>query len=160
MKIDVLSGQPDPPLAIQLERFESAFRYPLGAGRSFRISHGDDYTRFFRAIGNARSFVAHDDVRILGVVSVALCELFPPGERPITAAYFSDLKVVSPGMGNVLLKLLNEAIEWARQHANCCFSVVMDGTSRSPAHYTGRLGIPQYEELTKLMILRFPWRQM
>ncbi len=32
----------------------------------------------------------------------------------------------------------------------------MDGTARSPLSYTGRLGIPAYSELSKLMIVRIP----
>ena len=41
-----------------LARFEEQFTYPLGPGRTLRISHGDDYPRFFRAIGDAACFVA------------------------------------------------------------------------------------------------------
>lgn len=162
MRIDLLDSQPDAALAAQLERFESQFRYPLGPGRSFRISHGNDYTRFFRAIGQARCFVARDAARVLGVVSVSLCGLHQPNGETITAAYFSDLKIASPAMGPVLLSLLCESIGWARQHAKHGFSVVMDGTPRPPERYTGRMGIPRYVELAKLMILRIPadsdWR--
>src|SRR5215470_7129143 len=53
MKIHQLSGPPSPRLAGALAEFEEPFTYPLGADRFFRISHGADYTLFFRAQGNA-----------------------------------------------------------------------------------------------------------
>ena len=68
-------------LAGALERFERQFTYPLGSGRSFRISHGDDYVRFFRAMGEARCFVAERDRRVLGVLGAALRPLVFPGRR-------------------------------------------------------------------------------
>ena len=50
MTVRNLTQAPDPDLAWALEDFERQFTYPLGAGHHFRISHGADYPRFFRAI--------------------------------------------------------------------------------------------------------------
>ncbi len=155
--IRYLDALPESTLASALARFESGFRYPLGKDGWFSISHGDDYTRFFRAIGDTRCFVADRDGTVVGVVSVARCQLRQPGGVDVEAAYFSDLKVTRPGSGRALLRLLQESVGWARQSpATPGFSIVMDGTSRDPSSYTGRLGIPQYIQLSKLMILRIP----
>lgn len=156
MKIEALESQPDDELARQLTRFESKFRYPLGSDRTFRICHGEDYTRFFRAIGEARCFIARDEEHVHGVISVSLCTLFQPSGDTTTAAYFSDLKVASPTSGRTLHALLKHAVDWARDRTNFGFSVVMEGTAAQPTQYTGRLGIPPYSELARLMILRIP----
>lgn len=150
---------PDPKVAEQLERFEGQFHYPLGQHGWFRISHGSDYTRFFRAIGEARCFVARRDSEVTGVISVSRPTLYGPNGEPIEAAYVSDLKVAASAGGRTLLRLLREAASWARlQPATPGFSIVMDGTTRSPLSYTGRLGIPSYVELAQLMIVRIPCR--
>ncbi len=75
MKIHRLEAPAPGALAAALETFERQFVYPLGPGRSFRISHGRDYARFFRAIGLERgvSFVAEEDTgEVLGTLGVAL----------------------------------------------------------------------------------------
>ena len=50
MNVHALETVDSAPMAGALKRFERQFTYPLGSGRSFRISHGDDYVRFFRAM--------------------------------------------------------------------------------------------------------------
>ena len=45
MKIHQVSGPPSAPLARALAEFEEPFTYPLGPGKSFHITHGEDYTR-------------------------------------------------------------------------------------------------------------------
>jgi hypothetical protein len=156
-KIHLLDAMPEQGLATALAKFESEFHYPLGKDRWFSISHGDDYTRFFRAIGEARCFVAEHEGKVTGVISVAHCHLRQPGGAVMEAAYFSDLKVSSPGSGRTLLRLLQDSVDWARRTPTTPgYSIVMDGTARNPTSYTGRLGIPKYVELGKLMILRIP----
>lgn len=152
-KTFALLERPDPRLAAALEQFETGFRYPLGKDHWFRISHGEDYTRFFRAIGTSRCFVAtrHDDVA--GVISVSRCQVRAPDGTDVDAAYLADLKVAGRE-GRTLLRLLRQAVDWSLEGAKCGFSIVMDGTAQDPTSYTGRLGIPKYIELGKLMILR------
>lgn len=158
--VRVLKGFPAPELASALSEFEADFRYPLGSSGWFRISHGDDYTQFFRAIGDACSFVADRDGTVNGVISVARCQLRIPGGDQVDAAYIADLKLRQPPAGFTLLKLLREAAKWGRSHVcTSGFSIVMDGTNRLPPSYTGRLGIPVFNELAKLTILRIPARQ-
>ena len=55
MNVHALADMPEPNLAYALARFEEQFRYPLGKDQSFRISHGEDYPRFFArsAMGSA-----------------------------------------------------------------------------------------------------------
>ena len=142
-------------LASALERFERQFTYPLGPGRSFRISHGDDYVRFFRAMGEARCFVAERDRRVLGVLGAALRPLvFPGGERR-TALYLGDLKV-DPSVqgGRMVLRLAAAVATWLDERTDLAFGVVMDGTKATPAQYTGRLGLPGFAALGKIAVVR------
>ena len=72
------------------------------------------------------------------------------------AQYLCDLKV-SPGArgGRVLAKLLTAAKDVIlASGAHSCYGIVMDGTGRLPVEYTGRLGIPCFETLGKIEVLR------
>src|SRR5882724_3251162 len=93
MKTLVLQEAPTTELARALAEFETQFTYPLGPGRSFRINHGDDYPRFFRAMGEAASCVVLDNDKVLGVLGVAVHPLLLPDGKEIKVAYFGDLKV-------------------------------------------------------------------
>lgn len=87
MNVHALETVASGRLAAALARFETQFTYPLGPGRSFRVSHGDDNVRFFRALGEARCFVAEREQRVLGVLGAALRPLmFPGGVRRCTSA--------------------------------------------------------------------------
>lgn len=157
MTVHVLRTAPPPELAQALERFEEQFRYPLGPGRSFRISHGEDYPRFFRAMGEGACFVAERDGRVLGVIGAVLRSLALPGggERPVL--YLGDAKIdPSSHGGRTLLRLAEAVRQWVGARTEVAFAVVMDGTPSLPTRYTGRLGIPPFTELGKIVVLRLP----
>ena len=68
MIVHRLEAPPARELADALAAFEAQFRYPLGPGRTFRISHGEDYARFFRAMGDGVSFVAMREGEVAGTL--------------------------------------------------------------------------------------------
>jgi hypothetical protein len=45
-------------------------------------------------------------------------------------------------------------MEWVGDRAAAAFSVVMDGTPVTPQRYTGRIGVPAFQELGKIAVLR------
>jgi hypothetical protein len=153
----MLQDPPESCLARELEVFEEQFRYPLGPGRTFRISHGADYPRFFRAIGEAAVFVAERHGRVLGTVGGALRPLRIPGGSQLSAGYVGDLKVLPAARGGLTLLRLARAMQAANAgRAEAMFCVVMDGTPVLPAAYSGRLGIPAFSELGQITVLRIP----
>lgn len=155
MKIHLINTAPSGGLAEGLEAFERQFEYPLGAENRFRISHGSDYTRFFRALGDPACFVVERRGKIEGVLGAAVRELtFPDGSsRPV--AYFCDLKVApSARSGGTLIRLMATAHSWAKSKCAAAFAVVMDGTEATPAKYTGRAGFPAFAELATVMVFR------
>lgn len=154
MMIEGIDARPDPELADALERFETKFRYPLGHDEWFRISHCEDYTCFFRAIGRARCFVAMQGPEVVGVLSAMICRLRRPKGDFERVAYLSDLKVASPSGGRALLRIFREAMAWILTEPTPGFCVVMDGTATNPSRYTGRLEIPEFRVVGKLMVLR------
>lgn len=156
MKIQEVRTQPNSKLSAALEAFESEFRYPLGTDSWFRISHGDDYTRFFRAIGEARCFIATSGEHVVGTITSTICRLRQPGGRYGRGSYISDLKVSRSNSGRTLLRLLRAATDWTLTEPTPVFGVVMEGTARGPVSYTGRLGIPKFVELDWLVVLRIP----
>ncbi|MFP6901227.1 MAG: GNAT family N-acetyltransferase [Opitutales bacterium] len=157
MKVHELRTAPPPDLAAALGRFEEQFHYPLGPGRFFRITHGADYPRFFRAMGEGICFVAEREGRVLGVMGAALRPLALPGGEERLAVYFGDVKVDPAARGGrTLLRLARAAMAWVGDRADAAYAVVMDGTGATPTRYTGRLGIPPFSELGKIMVLRLP----
>ncbi len=151
-----LREAPDPELSAALEAFEKQFRYPLGPGRFFRIDHGADYPRFFRAMGTACCFVAARDGRVVGALGAALRSLLLPDGGTVTALYLGDLKVAPAARGGpVLVRLLQAARAWTGDQTAAAFSVVMDGTTVTPERYTGRLGIPAFGVVGKIAVFRF-----
>jgi hypothetical protein len=157
MKVHHLATAPSPELAKSLARFEEQFTYPLGPGRSFRISHGEDYPRFFRAIGEAACFVAERDGEVLGALGLAVTRvrIADGTERP--AIYLGDLKAAPAARcGLALMQLAQAAGPWCAARAECGFGVVMDGTLIRPDRYTGRLGIPHFRAVANIAVLKLP----
>ncbi len=155
MNVHSLSASPPPELARALDRFEEQFRYPLGPGRFFRIAHGEDYPRFFRAMGEGVCFVAEREGSILGVMGAALRRLALPGGEECLVVYVGDVKIDPPASGGrTLPRLVGAVRQWVGARAEAAFAVVMDGTPATPTRYTGRLGIPLFSELGKIMVLR------
>ena len=96
-----LSGPPSPELARKLAAFEEQFTYPLGPGRHFRITHGDDYPRFFRAMGETAVFVVERDERVTATLAVVMRRLTLPDGGSRNVAYFGDLKIWSSRMAGI-----------------------------------------------------------
>ena len=162
MRIHRFEEAPPAGVALALEHFERQFTYPLGVGRSFHISHGEDYPCFFRAIGGIGagvSFVAEGDGgEILGTLGVALRPVQLPGGEVVTSAYLGDLKTApDPRRARTLVALAARAYTWGRgRGATTAYGVVMDGTPRSPSTYSGRFGIPAFGVVGHVCVLRLP----
>ena len=155
-KAMTLSG--DGASASRRARLETQFSYPLGAGRTFRISHGEDYARFFRAMGEPGvSFVLEERGRVLGTLGAAVRKLMSPDGGEENVIYLGDLKVAPEARtGMTFLRLAWEAERWSRAWSSRGFGVVMDGTPITPDAYTGRVGIPGARALGSVMVWRIP----
>jgi hypothetical protein len=155
MKVHQLSSTPSPTLARALAEFEAPFTYPLGPGKFFRISHGDDYTLFFRAQGKGCCFIAEHQSRVAGTLGTAVRRLWMPNGTERSAAYVGDLKIAKCARGGtVLVRMARAAEAWLRPQVEMGFGVVMSGTTLTPEAYTGRVGIPGFQDLGRLVILR------
>jgi hypothetical protein len=155
MNVHRLSAPPAPSLARALAEFEEPFTYPLGPGRFFRISHGEDYTLFFRSQGDASCFIAEDQDRVVGTLATAIRQVRMPDGTERATAYFGDLKIAANARGGMVLARLARAAEaWLRPKVSSAFAVVMGGTSFTPEAYTGRAGIPGFEELGRIVVFR------
>jgi hypothetical protein len=154
--LHTLHSAPSPELTRALAAFETQFTYPLGPGRTFRISHGDDYPRFFRAQGEGVCFVLEEGGIVAGVLGVALRRLLLPEGREHLVAYIGDLKVAPAARKSLTyLRLAWAAHAWVGARTAAGFGVVMDGTSATPDTYTGWFGIPAARVLGKVMIWQF-----
>ena len=159
MKVHELSSPPSPALARALAEFEAPFTYPLGPGKFFRISHGEDYTLFFRAQGLGRCFIAEHQGRVAGSLGTAVRRLWMPNGTERFAGYVGDLKIAADARGGtVLVRLARAAEAWLRPQVEAGFGVVMGGTTLTPEAYTGRAGIPGFQELGRLVIFRISGR--
>jgi hypothetical protein len=157
MIVHQMRDAPPADLARRLAEFEAAFTYPLGPGRSFRIDHGEDYPRFYRAIGEATCFVAVHADRVLATLCVAVRRLALPDGTELAAAYIGDLKLASEARGGLtLLRLAKMGEAWVRPKVQAAYCVVMDGTPVTPLGYTGRAGIREFKVVGHVVVLRLP----
>lgn len=169
MTILTLTAPPPADLADALDRFERQFVYPLGPGRSFRISHRLDYLPFFQAMGDTRVLVATRHNAVLGTLAIVTRRLLAEGGTTAAATaqaatqpvhYLCDLKVSPESRGGaVLAALFRQAGQIVRASGtHACYAVVMEGTGRLPVEYTGRLGVPPFEQVGRIVVLRLPPR--
>ena len=157
MKVHEISRPPSVSLARALAEFEEPFTYPLGPGKFFRITHGEDYTLFFRALGNGVCFIAEHQGRVTGTLGAAVRHLRKPDGTECAVAYLGDLKIAADARGGaVLVRLARAAEACLRPRVEAGFGVVMDGTVATPDAYTGRAGIPPFQDLGRLMVFRIP----
>ncbi len=155
MNIHPLSGPPPPAMVRALADFEAPFTYPLGPDKFFHITHGDDYTLFFRAQGDATCFVAEQQGRVIGSLGTVIRRLWMPDGAEHPVAYLGDLKIARRARGGVVLARLAQAAEaWLRPKLNAAFGVVMGGTASTPETYTNRAGIPGFQVVGRLTVLR------
>ncbi len=155
MNIHTLHEPPPAWLGEALERFERQFDYPMGDGGRFSISHGRDYLPFFAAMGDATIIVAEAAGEVLGTVARVERWMQCVQERR-RVHYLCDLKV-SPhfrcsGLLAHLMMATRRQVEQSGIHS--CYGIVMDGTGRRPTDYTGRLGIPAFQQLAQIVVLR------
>lgn len=156
MNVRRLDAETDVGLAAALNAFESGFSYPLGARQRFSIDHGADYTRFFRAMGNAQCFVAEREGAIAGVLAAAVRSVVQPDGTAREACYLGDLKIARDARGRrVLLHLARSAMAWMPRSVEAAYAVVMGGTEATPDGYTGRAGLPVLRSLSHITIARF-----
>lgn len=156
MKIHCLSGPPDRELALALAKFEKEFSYPLGPGRSFSISHGADYSLFFRSMGEARIYLAEISGNIVGALAVVRRTAVLADGSVIPAVYLCDAKIAAAHRGRTVLGrlALRARDDTMADGYNAAYSVVMSGSIPTDAH-TGRLGIPHFKAIGQLAVLRF-----
>ncbi len=164
MTIHPLSSPLPPELGIALEEFEQSFLYPLGPEQRFRISHGREYLPFFRAMGEVTLIVAEQEGEVQGTL-VLVRRLIrirsESGEHEEPAYYLCDLKLRPEWRCTPLLARLIGTARTLIEASDCprCYCVVMNGTGRVPTDYTGRLGVPLFESLGEIMIMRLSPRE-
>ncbi len=164
MKIHQLSSSPPPELGIALEEFEQSFLYPLGPEQKFRISHGREYLPFFRAMGEVTLLVAEQAGQVLGTLVLVRRMVrirTVAGTQDEPAYYLCDLKLRKEWRRTPLLARMIGTARKLIEASGCqrCYCVVMDGTGRLPTDYTGRLGVPPFEPLGQIMIIRVSSRE-
>lgn len=154
MKIEVHKIEVPSSIRRQLEKFESRFTYPLGDAR-FRISHCGDYARFFRAMGECAVITACTGSRVAGVLAITLRRLILADGTPKRVAYFGDLKIAPAARGGFVLARLGQAArDWIDGQVDAALGIAMDGTELLPTTYTGRVGVPLFERVAQVAVLR------
>jgi hypothetical protein len=110
-------------------------------------------------MGEATVLVAEVQGRVLGSLAITLRRLLLPSGEERAVAYLADLKVDQEARtGFVLRRLMAAAAEIVRP-AGAAVAVVMEGTRVTPIEYTGRVGIPTFEVLGRIAVLRLSTSQ-
>lgn len=155
MRIFSLEGQPSEALSRALAKFESQFSYPMGQADRFAVFHGDDYARFFRAMGRAQCFLAEMGGEIVGSFAVVVRRIGLPDGTESEVGYLGDVKIAPRARGgSTLFRLAAAATAWVPRSVDAYYGVVMDGTEATPDEYSGRAGLPAFSAVGKVMITR------
>ncbi|MBL8817381.1 MAG: hypothetical protein JNL58_15245 [Planctomyces sp.] len=159
MKVPQLEDEVPSDLVNQLEEFEGEFLYPLGGASWFSISHGKDYLRFFRAMGRSVLFIAEQHGQVVGslvLVRRTLSEFAKGTYLRIPSYYVCDFKISRRARWTrIPAMLLRAAYDLvSSEGGQSAYGIVMGGTERSPSSYTGRLGIPEFQCVGEILILR------
>ena len=147
---------PEPEeLRSALRVFGEQFRYPLGAGKTFSISHGNYYLGHMASMGSAYGWVIRRGEQIIASITAAIRTL-KNGNSAREVVYLADLKLHPEyRRARSLLRLLQAVRDWAEQrNIHEAYAIVMDGTARTPQHYSGRCGLPGFEKTALLSVLR------
>lgn len=122
------------PRLVALER---GIRYPLGADR-FEIDHGVDPFRFFRRLGDPRSFAALEGETVVGVLTAVARRVPSLNGGSRTVYYVCDLKAAGAPPGATgpsrVLRPLADALEASLPRDAAAY-----GVSMNPAHGENRL---------------------
>jgi hypothetical protein len=156
MTLHHLTADLPPGFVPALARFEREFSYPLGPQARFHISHGERYLPFFQAMGRPEIILLEEDSEILGCLARVERRLRLDRGTPLDAHYLCDLKLRPSARGTTVLpRLIREAKRRIELSGSArCYCIVMDGTGKLPTDYTGRLGVPRFEKLAEIVILR------
>jgi len=139
----------------KMSEFEQSFRYPLGDSGTFSISHGDDYSRFFRAMGKSRIYLACYQGEIVGSLAMVQRPLCQNG-KTVNSLYIGDLKIKRKN-GRILYCLIKEAHDDNIELRDIPqYGVMMKGTEKRPSDYTGRMGLPKFKNMGEVAIIRIP----
>ncbi|MBI1271188.1 hypothetical protein GC174_12215 [bacterium] len=145
----------------KISNFEAGFRYPLSATEHFSISHGADYSLFYRSMGKSLVLAVEQDELPIATVAATIRELRSSSGETYRCAYIGDLKYRKEvGASRKLLSLLLELQDWCIQNADSALAVVMGGTQNLPDSYSGRLGLREMKQLGAMHIYRIPIRSL
>jgi len=160
MDYTILHGNPSQDLQKRLEKFETQFEYPLGKDLSFSISHKKNYLNFYLSMGKATCIIAQNDQGVQGTACSVIRTLIDPKTQvKQRIAYIGDLKVSPTYQGSrISFKLLKHLMATGYHENLPAMSVVMDGTKYTPNLYTGRVGFPRFDALSKIYILQIQTR--
>ena len=155
MNLHHFTAKVPPEIGRALVRFEREFTYPLGTRARFRISHGEDYLPFFQAMGEPDIMVLEKNDEVLGCLARVNRHLILDGEC-LEAHYLCDLKLSVASRGTTALpRLIRETKSVIESSGSrSCYCIVMGGTGKLPTDYTGRLGVPRFEKLGDIVVLR------
>jgi len=157
MNIFPLDYHPDKALAAALRKFELQFRYPLGDTTHFHISHGADYSAFYRSMGSQFSLFIAMEEQVCGVIAVVLRTLRRPDGKQQITAYVGDLKVAPQYQGSGLsAQLMRAALYWAKPRCDTGFAVVMEGTAITPDRYSKIYSLPDFTMTNRQIIVGLP----
>ncbi len=155
MQVIELSTPINGSFSQQISEFERLFTYPLGKDRHFRIDHSPNYDAFYKAMGEAHTYYAISHDKVVASISYVMRPV-KLHDQVYKVAYLGDLKIHPNHQATRLLFCIAKHLQpILEKEVSCAYGIVMDGTTNTPEKYTGRLGIPKFERLKEVYVLRF-----
>lgn len=142
-------------LAHKIAEFEALFTYPLGKNQHFRIDHGPHYDVFYRAMGESNTYYTLHEDKIIASLSYGI-RMVKKDKEIQKVAYLGDLKIhPNHQFTKAFFNMAQHLKPILEGNVSSAYGIVMEGTFNTPDQYTGRLGIPKFNHLKDIHILRF-----
>lgn len=123
---------------------------------SLRIDRGPDFFALLEKRGESTTFVAEQNQKIVGSISVSKGKAFID-QQPSLLYYVSDLKIDQLSQGRQiafrLMKTLHEYLQG--KDADLVLGIVADGNYKMDAILAGRLSLPKFESIGTFKVFQF-----
>lgn len=140
-----------------MNRFDSCFAYPYGANKTFHIHYSSDYyDRFYKAQGEAASFVTINKHGVTGTLCSSKKEFFHENKKQ-QVVYIGNLKILPRLKTSKIIYQLIKALKTQYvEQTHLAYSIVMDRTHGGVFLNDHSRFFPQFNYQKKLFIYSIP----
>jgi hypothetical protein len=148
----------DEALADAILAFERSIPTGLLGGRPRTYEHGRDYTRFFRAVGPNRTYIARDPSgAVIGTLTGVAWRVRLPSGKCRSAVYLMRIRVAfHVRTGPTIVRLMVRILLFVLFHGCAAITLVQTGRSIKQGKIARALGLPEPRPVGAVRMITWP----